>query len=94
VTRCPVCEVGILELEERRYRTAGLPRVRRVARCDHCRSVLRQLRPGVWRYTVDAAANADLAERYDGRTISDRELVEIAPEFRGAPPRYVEDDRA
>ncbi len=92
LTRCPACGQGTLSLDERRYRTAGLPRVRRVARCDNCRSVLRQTRPGVWRYTVDSAANPGLAAQYDGRPISDRELIEIAPESHGAAPRYIEDD--
>ena len=90
--RCPVCEEGHLHLEDRHYRVLGIPRVRRTVRCDNCNSVLRQLRPDRWRYAVDGAANPAMFEQYNGRILSEQQLLEIAPEFRDAPLEYIEDD--
>src|SRR5690606_373102 len=59
---CPVCQTGALELEENVQRV-----VKRTVRCDTCRSVLRQVRPGRWRYTIDPLVNPELADRFSGQ---------------------------
>jgi uncharacterized protein YraI len=87
---CPVCEQGDLFLEERRYRFLGIPRVRRVVRCNVCRSVLRQVGRQRWRYAVDGAENSDLYDEFNGHVLTEDELLDIA--YRGAPPHYIEDD--
>lgn len=88
---CPVCEKGTLFLEDRRYRVLGIPRARCVVRCDHCRSVLRQVGTERWRYAVDGAVNADLFYKLNGRVMTERDLIQIAPEFQ-TPPEYIEGD--
>lgn len=89
---CPVCEEGHLYLEERRYRILGIPRVRRVVRCEVCRSVLRQVGRQRWRYAVDGVGNPDLYDTLNGRVLTEHQLMEISPEHRGTPPEYIEDD--
>ena len=92
LTVCPVCEHGTLSLDQRHYRVLGIPRVRRVIRCDTCRSVLRQVGRGRWRYAVDGAVNAALFDRLNGRVVTVAQLQEISPEYRGAHPEYIEGD--
>lgn len=92
LSACPVCEEGHLYLDERRSRMIGIPRVRRVVRCDNCRSVLRQVGRQRWRYAVDGAENDELYEALNGRVVSEHYLLQIAPEFRGEPPEYIEGD--
>jgi hypothetical protein len=90
LSTCPVCEQGHLHLEERRYRFLGIPRVRRVVRCDVCRSVLRQVGRQRWRYAVDGAENEAMYDELNGRVVSEDDLLDIG--YRGAPPHYIEDD--
>jgi hypothetical protein len=90
LTICPVCEQGDLYLEERRYRFLGIPRVRRVVRCDTCRSVLRQVGRQRWRYAVDGAENPAMYDELNGRVLTEDDLLDIG--YRGAPPQYIEDD--
>jgi uncharacterized protein YraI len=85
---CPVCEEGDLYLEERRYRLLGIPRVRRVVRCDYCRSVLRQVGPRRWRYAVDNMENPDLYDEFNNQVMTEDALIDIL----GVPPQYIEDD--
>lgn len=75
---CPVCQEGHIHLDEVVRSTAGIPWVRRSARCDTCNSVLRELRPGLWRYSVDAYANPELAERFKSQRATTAELQELA----------------
>jgi hypothetical protein len=75
---CPVCQEGHIHLDEVVRKSLGIQRVRRSARCDTCRSVLRELRPGVWRYLVDAAVNPELAERFKTRRVTAADLQELA----------------
>lgn len=78
---CPVCHSGLLELDEKIKHTLGIPRAVRSVRCSNCRSVLREIEPGAWRYTVDASRNPELAEQYNGQAFKDEELlafVEVA----------------
>src|SRR5690606_13741907 len=39
IEQCPVCRQGRLTVETRQNRLAGIPRPRRIVRCNHCRSV-------------------------------------------------------
>jgi hypothetical protein len=89
---CPVCKTGRLYLGERRYRTLGIPRARRVVRCDHCRSVLRQVGRQRWRYAVDGGEDPQLYEQFNGRVLTERQLLEISPEYGDHAPEYIEDD--
>lgn len=82
---CPVCQMGSLELEENGRRV-----VRRTVRCDTCRSVLRQVRPGVWRYTIDPLVNPELAGRFNGQDFTDEALEAFAVEARQHPPHWDE----
>lgn len=86
---CPVCEAGRLHLDARRYRVAGILRVRRVVRCDNCRSILRDIGRQRWRYAVDRAANPALYDQLNGHVVTEQQLLQISPE---QPPRYIEDD--
>lgn len=70
VTTCPACGEGQLSLAGRRRS--------RVVRCDNCRSVLRQLRNGVWRYAVDPLPDEDFANQHNGQSFSAEELIELA----------------
>lgn len=90
LTTCPVCEEGALDLEEHRYRILGIPRVRRVVRCDICHSVLREVGRQRWRYAVDGAENPDLYDEINGQVLTEDELLDVG--YRGAPPQYIEDD--
>lgn len=89
VSVCPICARGTLYVEERRYRVLGIPRVRRVVRCTGCRSVLRQVGPGRWRYAVDAVENPAAYEALNNRVMTEPDLLAIAPEL---PPAYIEGD--
>lgn len=94
LTLCPVCQEGRLYLDERRERVLGIPRIRRVVRCDNCRSVLRQVGAQRWRYAVDRAEHLAFYERLNGRVLSEAQLLEISPEFAYTPPEYIPDDQA
>jgi hypothetical protein len=71
---CPVCQSGTLSVDSVVRRSLGIARTTRTVRCDSCRSVLRQIAPGVWRYAIDPYTNPDLARDYDGRQFTDNEL--------------------
>ncbi len=83
---CPTCQRGELHLDEQVKRPLGVLRVQRTVRCDTCRSVLRQVRPGVWRYTIDPLANPDLAERFSPRVFADAGLPAFAAQARSFEP--------
>lgn len=76
--RCPVCREGQVHLEQVVRRSMGVPSVRRSVRCDSCHSVLREIKPGLWRYTVDGFVNPEMASRYNTRRLSEADLVELA----------------
>lgn len=75
---CPVCHEGHLNLEQVVKSSMGIPSVRRSVRCNTCRSVLREVRPGRWRYTIDPYVNPDMASRYDTRWLSRADLESLA----------------
>ena len=83
---CPVCGRGDLEVETRVTRIAGIPRPSHTIRCDSCRSLLREVRPGRWRYAVDPMENADLFARYNGKVLSEAELRTLDLNRRGRGP--------
>lgn len=89
ITVCPICARGTLSVEDRRYRTLGIPRVRRVVRCSECRSVLRQVGRNRWRYAVDAAENPAAYQSLNNRVLTEHDLLSLAPEL---PPQYIEGD--
>lgn len=77
IETCPVCHRGMLNVEVRRYRTFGIPGVKRTVRCSDCRSVLREKGTRRWIYAVDRIENPPLYERLNGREISDAELKKL-----------------
>ena len=105
IDRCPACDRGELTVENRINRLLGIPRPRRIVRCNECRSVLREVAPHRWRYAVDPMENSALYRHYNGREIDDATLVEIAqrpqmsddipPETHPPmnPPTFTDDDR-
>ncbi len=86
--KCPICQTGNLILDEHVQRTLGLPVVRRTIRCDTCRSVLRQVRPGMWRYSIDPFVNEQLAQDYSGKVFADNRLDEFARAAQAFEPQH------
>lgn len=93
IEQCPTCHTGHLHLEERRYSVLGIPRARRVVRCDTCHSVLRQVGRQRWRYAVDQRANPTLYERLNGRALTEQQILELSQQEQDVPPEYIEGDR-
>jgi hypothetical protein len=99
---CPACGEGKLEVETRSGRFLGIPRPRHTVRCSKCRSVLREIEPGRWRYAVDPLVNHALYRQYNSRELTDADLAELArfqpedvpPDVRppAVPPAFVDDD--
>jgi hypothetical protein len=90
-----------LSVENRQTRFLGIPAPRRIVRCDTCRSVLREVGSGRWRYAVDPVENAALYERYNGREIDEGQLAElinlpatrdVTPKPPVEPPTFVDHD--
>jgi hypothetical protein len=79
---CSVCQTGRLHLVESERRLLGITRVLRIVRCDTCRSVLRQVKPGTWRYSIDPIVNPGLADSFNNKTFSDSALVQFAERAR------------
>jgi hypothetical protein len=104
VERCPVCQRGHMIVEVRQERLLGIPRPRRIVRCDECRSVLRETTSRRWRYAVDPIENPDLYRRYNGRELDEQSLIDMArlfpqrrdnltPHSPAAPPDFIDDDQ-
>lgn len=91
IERCPVCEVGYLDVEERPYRVLGIPRVRRTVRCDNCRSVLREVGRRRWRYAVDAYANPEMYDELNNTIVTENELIDLAPLDSAGGVSYVDE---
>lgn len=93
VRKCPVCHEGHLELEERPYRSLGIPRVRRTIRCDNCRSILREVGWRRWRYTVDPHANNEMFQEHNDSLITEARFLSLAHDMGGdAPLEYLDED--
>ncbi len=86
LTICPTCQSGRLHLEEHVQRLLGVAVLRRSVHCDTCRSVLRQIRPGQWRYTIDPLVNPALAGEYNGRSFTDTDLLSFAEQAHAYEP--------
>jgi uncharacterized protein YraI len=104
VERCPVCQRGHLVVDTRQERLLGIPRPRRIVRCDECRSVLRETAARRWRYAVDPIENPDLYRRYNGQEIDEQTLVDLVnqppqtgqepiPRPPATPPDFIDDDQ-
>lgn len=99
---CPACGEGKLEVETRAGRFLGIPRPRHTVRCTNCRSVLREIEPGRWRYAVDPLVNHALYRQYNSRELSDADLAGLAhfqpgdapPDVRppAVPPAFIDDE--
>lgn len=92
LSTCPVCQEGHIHLDEVVRQTLGIQWVRRSARCSVCRSVLRELRPGQWRYSVDAFVNPEMAERFRTKQVTNAELQELARHIVIKPTQQPEDE--
>jgi hypothetical protein len=88
---CPVCQAGALEIEERFYRVAGIPRVRRAVRCNNCRSVLREVGNRRWRYAVDRVVSPELYGSLNNRILRESQLADLAPDSDDQFPQYIDD---
>jgi len=86
---CPVCQTGHLHVENRPERFLGLPDTRHTVRCSQCRSVLREVRPRVWRYAVDPTANPALYTQLNNRELSEVALLSV---LKPTQPQFIEDD--
>lgn len=75
IDTCLVCG-GELSIESRTTRFLGIPRLRRIVRCQQCRSTLREVSEGRWRYTVDRKANPRLYLQLNGKKLTDDELIQ------------------
>jgi hypothetical protein len=101
IETCPVCHRGHLIVESRQERLFGIPRARHSVRCTECRSVLREVSDGHWRYAVDPIENPDLYQRFNGQVVDDQTLVDLArpptssqrgTSSQSTPPDFVDDD--
>jgi hypothetical protein len=87
---CPVCQTGTLHLDESIQRPLGIARVSRLVRCDVCRSVLRQVAPTTWRYSIDSYINESLAQEFSGHVFTDAELGAFVATAMQHPPTVTE----
>ncbi len=78
LSQCPVCERGTLSVETRTERIVGIPQARHIVRCDQCRSILREVGPNQWRYAVDPLENESIYRRYNGETLTERQLRDLS----------------
>ena len=102
VETCPVCRRGHLHVDNRQERWFGIPRPRRVVRCDNCRSVLRETGLRRWRYAVDPTENPVLYGRYNGQEVDEETLIDLekrppepaapGPKPPVEPPTFVDHD--
>jgi len=74
IEQCPVCGSGHPVVDHRSDRLLGIPRPRRIVRCDTCRSLLRETGTRRWRYAVDPLKNADLYRELNGMEVDEDQL--------------------
>jgi hypothetical protein len=77
IERCPACEKGTLSAETRMTRILGIPRPTHTIRCDNCRSVLREVGDGEWRYAVDPVVNQPLYQKWNNKVIRSEQLAKL-----------------
>jgi hypothetical protein len=102
IDECPVCQRGQLTVDDRQTRMLGIPRPRRIVRCDVCRSVLREVGSRRWRYAVDPIENPPMYQRFNGREIDEEVLMMLSerpippdgsvPDEPLTPPSFVDED--
>lgn len=98
IEKCPACQRGQLVVDVRMDRLLGIPQPHHTVRCTECRSVLREVGRGQWRYAVDPLDNPGLYERYNNRTLDERTLIllqKLPPRTASTPvtrPDFVETD--
>jgi SH3 domain-containing protein len=78
LTLCPVCLEGHVNVDEIVKVSLGIPRLTRWVRCNNCRSVLREVQPGRWRYAVDSYRNPEMAEKYKTHLLNLNDLNQLA----------------
>jgi len=94
---CPICRDGLLTVESRTERNLGIPNTRHLVKCDNCRSLLREMGGGRWRYAVDRIANPVLYDRLNNRELREdtlQKLLDTPPEapVPHVPPGFVDDE--
>jgi beta-N-acetylhexosaminidase len=78
VQKCPVCKQGHLHVETAIKRRAGIPGVsHRMVRCDHCRSLLREVGPRRWRYRINEQVNSPLYDRLNNKVLDESTLKRL-----------------
>lgn len=97
IDTCPICREGSLMVESRTERNLGIPNTRHLVKCDNCRSLLREIGGGRWRYAVDRAANPVLFDRLNNRELREDTLQRLLDNPLDAPapqvkPGFVDDD--
>jgi len=98
IEACPVCHDGHLTVESRTERNLGIPNTRHLVKCDNCRSLLREMGGGRWRYAVDRAANPALYDRLNNRELREDTLQRLTDTSSDAPaptipPGFVDDEK-
>jgi len=97
IETCPICHEGHLTVESRTERNLGIPSTRHLVKCDNCRSLLREMGGGRWRYAVDRTVNPVLYDRLNNREIREdtlQRLLDTPPEspVTNIPPGFVDDE--
>ncbi|MEM6527612.1 MAG: hypothetical protein AAF653_04920, partial [Chloroflexota bacterium] len=92
VEECPVCQRGTLTVDSRADRVVGIPRTKRIVRCNECRSILREVGPRRWRYAIDPLENSELYQQYNGRVIDDNTLGRLGSDEPKTPPQFVDEE--
>lgn len=97
IERCPICKHGHLSVETRQARFLGIPRARTLVRCDSCRSLLREVSPGHWRYAVDSVINGRLYNQLNGRVVDAETLTALDRQTPRAPstadaPTFIDEE--
>ncbi|MBW4436098.1 MAG: SH3 domain-containing protein [Pleurocapsa minor GSE-CHR-MK-17-07R] len=77
IDQCPACETGTLVPETRTGRVLGIPRPTHTIRCTNCRSVLREVGEGEWRYAVDPLVNQPLYQKWNNKVIRNEQLAKL-----------------
>jgi beta-N-acetylhexosaminidase len=78
VQKCPVCKQGHLHVETAVKHRVGIPGVsRRMVRCDHCRSLLREVGTRRWRYRINPRANSPLFDRLNNKVLDESTLKRL-----------------
>ncbi len=86
IENCPICRAGDLQLDEKINGALGIPNITRSVRCNNCRSLLREIEPGVWRYNIDPYVNPQIAYKYNTQRFTDADLLMLVREAQQYEP--------